>query len=68
LPEFALNPLSIHLVNAMIQRIQAHASPVGHYEAFFYPLDKIANWNRGYLRDRFSYSTEHPGGGLTPWC
>ena len=54
LPEFSLNPLSIRLVNAVIQRIQAAATPIGHYEAFFYPLDKIAEWNRGYGRRGFT--------------
>jgi decaprenylphospho-beta-D-ribofuranose 2-oxidase len=54
LPEFSLNPLSIRVVNAMIQRIQASAKPIGHYEEFFYPLDKIANWNRGYGRRGFT--------------
>jgi decaprenylphospho-beta-D-ribofuranose 2-oxidase len=54
LPEFSLNPFSIRAVNAVIQRIQASASPIGHYEAFFYPLDKIANWNRGYGRRGFT--------------
>ena len=54
LPEFSLNPLSIRLVNAVIQRIQASAAPIGHYEAFFYPLDKIAEWNRGYGRRGFT--------------
>lgn len=54
LPEFTLNPLSIRLVNAVIQRIQANAAPIGHYENFFYPLDKIAEWNRGYGRRGFT--------------
>lgn len=54
LPEFTLNPLSIRLVNAVIQHIQANATPIGHYEAFFYPLDKIAKWNRGYGRRGFT--------------
>jgi decaprenylphospho-beta-D-ribofuranose 2-oxidase len=54
LPEFTLNPLSIRLVNAAIQRIQAAAPPFGHYESFFYPLDKIAHWNRGYGRRGFT--------------
>ena len=54
LPESSLNPLSIRVVNAVIQRIQASAKPLGHYEAFFYPLDKIAHWNRGYGRRGFT--------------
>ncbi len=54
LPELTLNPLTIRLVNAVIQRIQASAAPLGHYEAFFYPLDKIAQWNRGYGRRGFT--------------
>ncbi len=31
LPDFTLNPLSIRLVNTVIQRIQASATPLGHY-------------------------------------
>ena len=54
LPDLTLNPLSMRLVNAVIQRIQASAAPLGHYEAFFYPLDKIAEWNRGYGRRGFT--------------
>lgn len=54
LPELTLNPLSIRAVNAMIQRIQAGAPAFGHYEGFFYPLDKIAHWNRGYGRRGFA--------------
>lgn len=54
LPEITLNPLSMRLVNAVIQRIQASAAPLGHYEALFYPLDKIAEWNRGYGRRGFT--------------
>jgi FAD/FMN-containing dehydrogenase len=54
LPEFTLNPISIRFVNAAIQWIQSHATPIGHYETFFYPLDKIANWNRGYGRRGFT--------------
>lgn len=54
LPEITLNAASIRVVNALIQRIQAGAAPLGHYEAFFYPLDKIAEWNRGYGRRGFT--------------
>jgi decaprenylphospho-beta-D-ribofuranose 2-oxidase len=54
LPELTLNRLSIRAVNAMIQRIQAGAPAFGHYEGFFYPLDRIAHWNRGYGRRGFT--------------
>jgi decaprenylphospho-beta-D-ribofuranose 2-oxidase len=54
LPQLTLNRLSIRAVNAFIQRTQAAAAPFGHYDAFFYPLDKIAHWNRGYGRRGFT--------------
>jgi decaprenylphospho-beta-D-ribofuranose 2-oxidase len=54
LPELTLNPLSIRVVNAVIQQIQRSAGAFGHYESFFYPLDKIAHWNRGYGRRGFT--------------
>ncbi|HEY6078665.1 MAG TPA: FAD-binding oxidoreductase [Polyangiaceae bacterium] len=54
LPEFFLNRLSMRVVNAIIQRIQAAAKPFGHYEGFFYPLDRLLNWNRGYGRRGFT--------------
>jgi decaprenylphospho-beta-D-ribofuranose 2-oxidase len=54
LPELTLNPLSIRLVNAFIQRSLARGPAFGHYEGFFYPLDKIAYWNRGYGRRGFA--------------
>jgi FAD/FMN-containing dehydrogenase len=54
LPELTLNSLSIRAVNAFIQRTQARAAPFGHYEKFFYPLDMLAHWNRGYGRRGFT--------------
>ncbi len=54
LPEFTLNPVTMRIVNAAIQRIQSGSAPIGHYETFFYPLDKIAHWNRGYGRRGFT--------------
>jgi decaprenylphospho-beta-D-ribofuranose 2-oxidase len=54
LPELTLNNWSMRLVNAAIQRIQAGARPFGHYEGFFYPLDRLRHWNRGYGRRGFT--------------
>lgn len=54
LPDFTLNPLSMRLVNAVILGIQAGARPLGHFEGFFYPLDRLAHWNRGYGRRGFT--------------
>lgn len=54
LPDFVLNPLSMRAVNAVIQQIQARAKPFGHFEGFFYPLDGILHWNRGYGKRGFT--------------
>ncbi len=54
LPEATLNALSMRIVNAVILQIQARARRVGHFETFFYPLDRLLNWNRGYGRRGFT--------------
>jgi decaprenylphospho-beta-D-ribofuranose 2-oxidase len=54
LPELTLNRASMRAVNAVIQRMLRKAPPFGHYDSFFYPLDKIAHWNRGYGRRGFA--------------
>jgi decaprenylphospho-beta-D-ribofuranose 2-oxidase len=54
LPELTLNPLSMRVLNALIQTRQAHSAPFGHYDGFFYPLDMVAHWNRGYGRRGFT--------------
>lgn len=54
LPEVTLNRLSIRVVNAFIQQTLRRTPELGHYEGFFYPLDKIAHWNRGYGRRGFT--------------
>jgi FAD/FMN-containing dehydrogenase len=48
LPELALNPVTIRVLNAAIQAKLRRAPPFGHYDGFFYPLDIMAHWNRGY--------------------
>jgi FAD/FMN-containing dehydrogenase len=54
LPEFTLNPLTMRLVNAVILKIQASKAPFKHYDKFFYPLDMIDEWYRGYGRRGFA--------------
>jgi FAD/FMN-containing dehydrogenase len=54
MPELTLNRASIRVLNAAIQQIQRRAKPFGHYDKFFYPLDGIAHWNRGYGRRGFT--------------
>lgn len=48
LPDFSLNPLTLRLLNLVIGQVQAHGAKLAHYEKFFYPLDAIDEWNRGY--------------------
>ena len=48
LPTLTLNRLSIRVVNALLQQIQARGAALKHYEGFTYPLDMLAHWNRGY--------------------
>ncbi len=54
LPEMTLNPLSMRIVNAVVLAIQAYAPAIGHFEGFFYPLDRLLHWNRGYGRRGFN--------------
>jgi decaprenylphospho-beta-D-ribofuranose 2-oxidase len=48
LPTLTLNRLSIRVVNAVVQQLQARGAAFSHYEGFTYPLDMLAHWNRGY--------------------
>lgn len=48
LPSATLNPLTARLVNGVIKTVLAKAGAIAHYEKFFYPLDAVAHWNRGY--------------------
>ncbi len=48
MPSGALNTTTIRLLNVVLEQVQKRASPISHYEGFFYPLDFIDKWNRGY--------------------
>lgn len=48
LPNASLNPLTLRALNVVLGQVQAHGAAIAHYEKFFYPLDAIGEWNRGY--------------------
>jgi FAD/FMN-containing dehydrogenase len=54
-PSFLLNAVTMKLFNTAIYRSQwrDRASRLTHYVPFFYPLDRIRDWNRAYGRSGF---------------
>ena len=53
-PPFALNALSVRAFNALYYALHREAaSRTIHLDPFFYPLDKIKNWNRLYGKRGF---------------
>lgn len=53
LPSFALNTFSVKILNKLIYIKQNSGTGVAHYDSFFFPLDMINNWNRGYGKKGF---------------
>jgi FAD/FMN-containing dehydrogenase len=53
LPSFTLNGLTVRLLNRVIAFVQNSPASYVHYEKFFFPLDAINNWNRGYGKRGF---------------
>src|SRR5208283_2393849 len=54
LPNFALNPLSVRAFNfAYFTTHRDQTAAVTPYDAFFFPLDSIHNWNRIYGKRGF---------------
>jgi FAD/FMN-containing dehydrogenase len=48
LPRFVINPVSARVLQWVIGQVLARGAAYAHYEKFFYPLDAIDHWNRGY--------------------
>lgn len=48
LPNYSLNQLTLRALNRVIGAMQAGAGSTARYDKFFYPLDAVSNWNRGY--------------------
>jgi decaprenylphospho-beta-D-ribofuranose 2-oxidase len=53
LPGFLLNGLTVRILNRLIAFVQNSPKEFVHYEKFFFPLDMINNWNRGYGKRGF---------------
>lgn len=53
LPSFALNGISVRLLNRVIAYVQNSPKEFVHYEKFFFPLDAISDWNKGYGKRGF---------------
>jgi FAD/FMN-containing dehydrogenase len=53
LPSFVLNNLTVRILNKVIAFVQNSPKEFIHYEKFFFPLDAINNWNRGYGKRGF---------------
>lgn len=63
LPSSLLNPTTIKAFNAVYYGINSTGDKVVHYDPFFYPLDMVHNWNRGYGRKGFvQYQVAFPPG------
>jgi decaprenylphospho-beta-D-ribofuranose 2-oxidase len=52
-PSFVLNGLSVRLLNKVIAFVQNSPKEFVHYEKFFFPLDAISDWNKGYGKRGF---------------
>ncbi|HTL07571.1 MAG TPA: FAD-binding oxidoreductase [Chitinophagaceae bacterium] len=52
-PSFALNGLTVRVLNRVIAVVQNSPKNFVHYEKFFFPLDAINNWNKGYGKRGF---------------
>lgn len=53
LPGFVLNTITVKILNSIIHWKQKSGNGFFHYDSFFYPLDAIMNWNRGYGKRGF---------------
>ncbi len=52
-PAFALNTVTVNILNSIIYWKQKKGTGIFHYDNFFYPLDAIMDWNRGYGKRGF---------------
>jgi decaprenylphospho-beta-D-ribofuranose 2-oxidase len=61
-PSFTLNSFTVRILNRVIAFVQNSPKEFVHYEKFFFPLDAINNWNKGYGKRGFiQYQFVIPG-------
>lgn len=53
MPDFVLNAATVRIMNRVIAFVQNSPKTIVHYEKFFFPLDAIGHWNRGYGKRGF---------------
>jgi decaprenylphospho-beta-D-ribofuranose 2-oxidase len=53
LPNFVLNEATSRLLNKLLAYMLKNPGPIVHYEKYFFPLDMINNWNKGYGKRGF---------------
>lgn len=54
LPSFSLNRLTARPLNMVLGLALRRGAAIAHYEKFFYPLDFVGEWNRGYGQRGFA--------------
>ncbi|MEI9945914.1 MAG: FAD-binding oxidoreductase [Chitinophagaceae bacterium] len=52
-PSFALNNITVRILNRLIAFVQNSPKQFVHYEKFFFPLDALNDWNKGYGKRGF---------------
>lgn len=53
MPHFALNNFTVGILNKALEILQSSGKAIAHYESFFFPLDGVNQWNRGYGKKGF---------------
>ena len=53
MPSFSLNKFTVSILNKVLYVKQKGGTGLAHYDSFFFPLDMINDWNRGYGKKGF---------------
>lgn len=53
MPSFTLNAVTVRTLNALLYWKQKNGTGISHYDSFFYPLDMVNDWNKGYGKKGF---------------